>query len=333
MRTSVFSPFVLSLFVLAIGCSDTEENTSTTSMTETGTVSTLNETGINTSTSTTTSTSVTTEFPDPTYGLSDQTIMHDKVERQYKLYVPKSYDGTVRFPVVLNFHGFGGNSNEQMGVSDMRSLAEEKGFILIYPQGTLLDGFTHWNTYSPGGENKSEADDFGFVEAMLDELSLNYALDAGRVYATGYSNGGDFTYTLACMLSDRVTGIAPVSGLLWYGTVDECDMKHPTAVVSFHGTADDVRPYDDGYPGYLYGIEDSTAYFNDLNGITDSGTMTSISGNIERYDYVGGDGGVTHRHYKFINGGHIWLSVNDEGSQTDEIIWEYLSQFDAEGMR
>ena len=154
MYKSVLSPFVLSLCVFALGCSDTEENTSTTSMTETGAQSTLSETGMNSSTTTsTTSTSstVTTDFPDPTYGLSDQTIMHDKVQRQYKLYVPKSYDGTVRFPVVLNFHGFGGNSNEQMGVSDMRSLAEEKGFILIYPQGTLLDVFTHWYTYSPGG--------------------------------------------------------------------------------------------------------------------------------------------------------------------------------------
>jgi polyhydroxybutyrate depolymerase len=258
--------------------------------------------------------------------------MHDSVSREYKLYVPESYDATTPVPLMLNFHGFGGSSLEQLRSSDMRALAESENFILIYPQGTMLEGYAHWNTYLPGGDNKSDVDDFGFVEAMLDELSLNYAIDSDRVYATGYSNGGDFTYTLACFLSDRVTGIASVSGLMWEGTLSECVTTHPTAVLSIHGTSDNSRPYD-GWEGYLLSIVDSTAFWNDQNNITSAATITNVSNNIERFDYVGGDGNVANRHYKIRGGGHIWFSITDDGIQTDQIIWEYLSQFDQSGVR
>jgi polyhydroxybutyrate depolymerase len=43
----------------------------------------------------------------------------------------------------------------------MRSLAEADTFILIYPQGSCLDGLSHWNACPLGGDNKSDADDFG----------------------------------------------------------------------------------------------------------------------------------------------------------------------------
>ena len=60
----------------------------------------------------------------------------------------------------------------------MRSLANEEQFIAVYPQGTILDGSTHWNTLLPGmlDDNKSDVDDFGFTEAILDEISTTSGL-------------------------------------------------------------------------------------------------------------------------------------------------------------
>ena len=96
-----------------------------------------------------------------------QSIVHDGVNREYVLYIPNSYDGTSSVPLMLNFHGFGSSASDYMQEADMRSLAEADTFILIYPQGSCLDGLSHWNACPTGGDNKSTADDFGFVEAKL----------------------------------------------------------------------------------------------------------------------------------------------------------------------
>ena len=73
-----------------------------------------------------------------------QTILHDEINREYVLYVPNSYDGSTTVPLMLNFHGFGGSASDFMRNADMRSLAESNNFILVYPQGSCLNGFSHW---------------------------------------------------------------------------------------------------------------------------------------------------------------------------------------------
>jgi len=319
------------VFIILPGCSkdsdDTQNNNTDTSVDSGSTT----DSGANTDTQS--STTPSTEFPDPTFGLSTQTIVHDQVEREYLLYVPESYDASSQAPVMMNFHGFGGYAVGHMEAADMREVAEEDGFILIYPQGTRLDGEPHWNTYLPGGDNKSSADDYGFVGAMLDDLSLNYAIDSSRVYAAGYSNGGDFTYTLACFLSDKITAIASVSGLMWEGTVRDCEVTHPTTVLTIHGTGDRTRPYD-GWEEYMLSIEQSISFWNDQNNITEAPTVTNIQDggtNILRYDYFGGDGGSIQRHYKVIGGGHIWFSFSEGGVEVNRLIWEMLSSFDSDG--
>lgn len=92
-----------------------------------------------------------------------QTLVHDGINREYILYIPNSYDGTSAVPLLVNFHGFGGSASEFMSYADMRSLAESDTFILVYPQGSCLNGSSHWNACPNGGDNKSDADDFGFV--------------------------------------------------------------------------------------------------------------------------------------------------------------------------
>jgi poly(3-hydroxybutyrate) depolymerase len=272
-------------------------------------------------------------YPDPVFGLSEQTLEHDGLTRTYHMYVPDTYDASAPVPLLLNMHGFGGDSEGQLYTADMRSLADRDNFILVYPQGALLDGYTHWNAAPPGGDNKSDVDDIGFFNALLDTLSENYAVDTSRVYATGYSNGAGMTYTLACYLSDRVTAIASVSGLMGSEPQDYCEPTHPTALMILHGTRDDARPYD-GYPGYLASVEDTLSYWashNQISGAPAETTFMDGGQSIERRDYTGGEGGVEMRLYKVINGQHIWFGFEDEGVQANALIWNFLSGFDQDG--
>ena len=110
-----------------------------------------------------------------------QTIEYDGNTREYELYIPSSYSQDVLSPLMFNFHGGNGTSEGQIAISDMRNLADENNFILVYPQGSLLDGYPHWNAGLPGGNNKSSTDDFGFVEAMIDEISATYTTDTDRI--------------------------------------------------------------------------------------------------------------------------------------------------------
>lgn len=339
MREAIVLVLTLFGFAGVVGCSGSGEAVIDGEPSDTGSASTGTTPSDDTSASDDTSSPGDTtspgDYPEPTYGLSTLTLSHDGVEREYLQYVPESYDASARVPVMMSFHGFGGTANGQLQTADMRDLSESEGFILLYPQGTLLDGDTHWNTYLPGGDNKSDADDFGFISALLDDLSVRYAIDGARVYATGYSNGGDFSYTLACFLSDKVTGIAPVSGLMWIGTQRDCEMTHPTAVLSIHGTADGVRPYS-GYQGYMLSIDDSNQYFNNHNNISGPPTVTDFRDggqSIERYAYEGGDGGVSVVHYKVNGGGHIWFSFNEDGVDVNSLIWDFLSRHDRNGTR
>ena len=275
------------------------------------------------------------DLPEVELGMSTQQIFHDDVTREYKVYVPQTYSPDTPTPVVINFHGGDMNADGQIAIADMRTLADSEGFILIYPEGSITEGEQTWNMLLPSPTNKSDADDFGFTAAMLDAESERLNIDANRVYATGYSNGAGFAYGLACQLSDRIAAIAPVSGLMWNDMVTDCTPTHPTAVAIFNGTQDFERPYE-GYPGFMISVEDAVTFWTTHNGITDPPTMdTFMSGqiNVERNAYRGGESGASVVRYKFVGGYHDWFELDNDGADLGRTIWDFVSQYDLNGLR
>ena len=262
---------------------------------------------------------------------SAQSIVHNGVNREYVLYIPNSYDGTSSVPLMLNFHGFGGSASDYMQEADMRSLAEADTFILIYPQGSCLDGLSHWNACPLGGDNKSDADDFGFVEAIINEISSQYNVDMERIYAAGYSNGGMMAYGLANYKSNLVAAVASVSGVML-----ECtgSTSHPMPVVHLHGTSDGVLPYN-GSSDWNSAQSTLDYWINFNNTITTPTVSIDNSGgmSIEHYVYDQGDSSVSVEHYKFIGGEHVWFSNTYQGQDASELVWNFVSRYDINGLR
>ena len=245
--------------------------------------------------------------------------------------MPNSYDGATAVPVLFNFHGFGGSASEFMQEADMRSLAEADTFILIYPQGSCLDGSSHWNACPAGGDNKSNADDFGFVEAIINEISSQYNVDVERIYAAGYSNGGMMAYGLANYKSDLIAAVASVSGAMLDCTGPT---NHPMPVVHLHGTSDGVLPYNGG--NGWNSAQSTLDHWIDFNNTTTNPTVsTDNSGGmtIEHYAYDQGDSSVSVEHYKYIGGDHVWFNATFQGQNTSEIVWGFVSQYDINGLR
>ena len=256
-----------------------------------------------------------------------QTIVHDGIEREYILYVPNSYDGTSAVPLLLNFHGFGGSASQFINDADMRAEAEANSFILVYPQGSCLNGASHWNPCPIDGDNKSTADDIGFVETMISEISSQYNLDMERIYAAGYSNGGMMAYGLANYKSDLIAAVASVSG-----TMLDCtgSTNHPMPVAHLHGTSDSVVSYNGSTD--WNSVQSTLDHWINFNNTDLTPTITSDN-NIERYVYDQGDSSVSVEHYKFIGGEHVWFSATFQDQNTSELVWNFLSRYDINGLR
>ena len=260
-----------------------------------------------------------------------QTLVHDGINREYVLYIPNSYDGTSAVPLMLNFHGFGGSASDYVQEADIRSLAEADTFILVYPQGSCSDGSSHWNACPTGGDNKSDADDFGFVESIINDISSQYNVDLERVYAAGYSNGGMMAYGLANYKSDLIAAVASVSGAML-----DCigSKSHPMPVLHLHGTSDGVIPYN-GSSDWS-SVENTLDYWINFNNTITSPTVSNDNSegmSIEHYIYDQGDSSVSVEHYKFIGGDHVWFTSTFQGQNTPELIWNFMSRYDINGIR
>ncbi len=266
------------------------------------------------------------------------TLMHNGIERSYILYVPETYNPSVEAPVVFNFHGYTSNAIQQLNYGDFRPMANEDGFLIVVPEGTVdSQGNTHFNV----GWGNSNIDDVGYTEALLDELSTEYNINQKRVYSTGMSNGGFMSYRLACELSNRIAAIASVTGSMTTGTTNSCSPSHPTPILEIHGTADPTVDYN-GSP-IATSIPDVLNYwtnYNNTNSTASSNNIPDIDPNdgstVEHIVYTDGDNGVNVEHFKVIGGDHTWPGNNfipaNQDIDASKEIWEFLKKYDIDGL-
>jgi polyhydroxybutyrate depolymerase len=142
-------------------------------------------------------------------------VAHDGRTRTALVRVPAHAGVGQPLPVVLNFHGDGGNAREHRAYVRMDALADREGFVVVYPNGTgwFEEQLLTWNAGLCCGYAAAEkVDDVGFVRALLDALATRAPIDTARVYATGFANGGMFAYRLAAQASDRIAAVAPIAG-------------------------------------------------------------------------------------------------------------------------
>jgi len=278
-------------------------------------------------------------------GFAQQTIngsiVHDGMQRDYILYVPASYSGAISVPLVLNFHGYGSNAFEQMWYGDFRSISDTAGFLVVHPEGTLLDGVTHWNV--GGWTIGSTVDDVGFTSALIDSLSAIYNIDEARVFSTGMSNGGFMSFLLACQLSERIAAIASVTGSMTPETYNNGNPQHPIPILQMHGTSDGTVPY--GGEVWTKSIDDVLSYWTDYNNCNATPVVAAMpdldpndGSTVEHFVYEGGDNDVVVEHYKITGGAHTWpgSAIPLPGTNYDIVasieIWKFFSKYDINGL-
>lgn len=250
--------------------------------------------------------------------------------RSYLIYVPSGYRAGQPIPLVLVFHGGGGNAMGIARTTNMHQLAEQYTFIVVYPNGTATQRSYRqsWNAGSSppqGYAEEQNVDDVGFVKTILQQVKQSYAIDPNRVYATGLSKGAMLTYRLACELSDQFAAIAPVAGTLTYNS---CRPTRSIAILHIHGSNDQNVPLEGGgrtpfsarnanYPSPLQGLN----RWRQQNHCAASPTQTAVTADTARFAYSGCNNNAEVIYYIVRNGGHGWPGSIPKPKQRERGIY------------
>ena len=130
-------------------------------------------------------------------------------DRTFELVVPAQYDAGRPWPVIFVFHGLGGAIGDMLdGSSNLRPFADERGALLVVPQGADFGGSPGWDAVNAPPRNR----DVQLFDDLLTCVGEQYVIDPERVYATGMSNGGLMTGALIAHRSEVLAAAAPMSG-------------------------------------------------------------------------------------------------------------------------
>lgn len=151
-------------------------------------------------------------------------IFWDGKQRTYKFFLPTSYTGTQKIPMIISLHPSFSNADNHMNAAKWQLIGDTANFISVYPNGTSNQPSStnfSWNAYNLS--TGSSADDVGFLNALIDSMITNYAVDTCRIYISGFSNGAWMSWRMMCDFTNRFAAVAPLSGSWKYGKDGFCD--------------------------------------------------------------------------------------------------------------
>jgi polyhydroxybutyrate depolymerase len=226
------------------------------------------------------------------------------------VHVPSGYRASSKVALVLNMHGSGSTAAAQEAFTGMDATADSDGFIVAYPQGLIPEGAGFdWNVPGVplvGGKAvpAGSADDVTFLTTLVQVLEARYCIDPSRVYATGFSGGSRIASQLACDASGTFAAVAPVSGLRH---PTPCPTTRPVPILSFHGTADPVDPYDGhGEAYWTYSVPQAAQDWAVQDGCspTAANSVPGAGATLTRYSECAGN--ATVELYSITGEGHEW---------------------------
>ncbi len=261
------------------------------------------------------------------------TIVSSGEDRTYLLYVPESYDPSKPAPLVITIHGFAQWPAHQMQITRWNDLADEYGFLVVYPAGTRFP--LRWRIRGEAGSDLDPMRDVVFLSDLIDKLETEYNIDPSRIYANGLSNGGAMSFLLSCRMSDRIAAIGTVAGaflLPW----EECLPSRSVPAIVFHGTEDPIVPYQGG--GYERSdipfpyIPEWVAMLAQRNGCNDTPLELPASGEVSGIEYADCSADVIF--YTITGGGHTWpggepipawiAGYTSQEIDATRVIWEFF---------
>ncbi|MCX7877978.1 MAG: alpha/beta hydrolase-fold protein [Ignavibacteria bacterium] len=277
-------------------------------------------------------------------------ITVDGYVRKYILHLPRNYQNSVKYSLVMVFHGGGGSAEQIKNYTGFSGLADKENFIVVYPES--LD-----KNWSDGrkGENLPDHDDVKFISMLLDTLIKSYSVDTNRIFSAGMSNGGFFSIYLAYKLSHRILAVAPVTASIPEDYAKDFRTEYPVSLLLINGTKDPLVKYEGGDIGFGENTKRGRSISTDETikiWSRNNGCQNSVK--IEKVDDEDTDDGCTAERYiyyrcndnsevvliKIKGGGHTWPGAKQYlpkiivgktcmDFNATETIWEFFKSLPA----
>jgi polyhydroxybutyrate depolymerase len=252
-------------------------------------------------------------------------------------------------PVVMMLHGAGDTARGAMFQTGWAQKAVSDNFIAVFPEAlrgdmrrppSFDDNPQMWNDCSGRGwsyENKIS--DVEFLSAVIDDLSVSFAADAGKIFLTGFSNGASMAFCAAAVMPDKFAAIAPVAGHCWAENAKP--FKHPVPLLYMVGGADKLNPVDGGDVKVPWGIvkkppvEKTFRKWAALCGCSGAEPRLWREGALVLKDFSPCPGGESTKYCEIAGLGHHWagghnaLGEEVAGPKLDKpdataLIWDFF---------
>ncbi len=241
------------------------------------------------------------------------------LSREAVLHVPTSAAGTA-LPLVLAFHGYGGDGAEFEKDTGLSALGDRDGFAVLYP-----------SSHGPQWAISAGERDIVFVSALLDRVESDVCVDPARVYATGVSIGAGMAARVGCELSPRIAGLVLVSG--GYRSLPPCNPDRPVSILEIHGTEDTTVPYQGQAPNEAGAVLPYVVAWAARDRCAVAPTHMVVARHTLLYKWTGCAAGAIVEHLRIYGGKHgLPNAVGEEISSGDESsingaeeIWHFLA--------
>lgn len=236
-------------------------------------------------------------------------VDHNGVSRDFQVHVPASYDPSVPAPLIVAFHGWGGDDSEFLSAASVTAEADARGYVVVAPVGLGAGppdrSWSSWSfrgsTTGIGGDGlpicddavtpdytydscagiaengcawtHCQDDDVAFVLELVASAQDSLCIDPARVFAVGGSNGGMFSWELGQNAASAgvFRAIAPIIGLPHRGHLAPPAKAGGMPVLLVTGTADrTVPPGDWEDPSPTTTTDGDTFYYTGATAITQS---------------------------------------------------------------
>ena len=211
-------------------------------------------------------------------------------------------------PLLLSLHGANQDPDYQQSNTHWETVADTAGFVVAYPKGG--EGYSAWDI--------SGDQDTKWISAVIDQLVKDYKLNPKRVYLSGFSMGGMFSYHAISKIADKIAAIAPCSGTNVYGA---SKAQRPMPIFHPHGTKDDVLNYSQ-VDGFLKNYRDQ---FKCPSQAEVKENYPNAENKATLYSWGPCDNGVYIKHLKLEGRMH-------SPSKADiSDIWNFVKGYDVDG--